>query len=400
MLSVKSVAETTKVINDHFGTLRTGTEVISADVSYARILANDMISSEYVPNFNRSTVDGFAVISRDIQGSSETTPMVLKKVGEASMGKAISTHLKPGECVYVPTGGAIPAGADTMVMLEYTENLTGDEFAFYKPSPPGANMIFRGEDLRPGSVILRAGHALNSADLGTLAAMGVSRLAVSLPPKIAIISTGDELVPPESPVAEGQIRDVNGKMLLSLVRENGGAASFKGIIPDEEDELEVALLETLADSDLILVSGGTSVGVKDALPNIISRLGQIYVHGVAVKPGKPTIVGEIQGKPVFGLPGNPVAAFFMFSQFVRPLLLQMMGAQTRSLMIPATLQRAISSNQGREEFILVNYESGKAEPVLSKSGLISTVSKSNGYFIVPRDTEGLAKDASVMVTIF
>jgi molybdopterin molybdotransferase len=215
---------------------------------------------------------------------------------------------------------------------------------------------------------------------------------------VGIISTGDELVPPGESLQPGQIRDVNSDMLKAAVEQHNGIAINKGIVKDNYEALREACKELISDVDILLVSGGTSVGEKDNMPRIMAELGEMLIHGLAVKPGKPTIIGEIEGKAVFGLPGNPVAAFFIFDSLVKPLLLAMQGGKAEIKQVEARLTRAVSSNHGREEFILVRLEGSEAEPVPSKSGLISTVSRANAYFIIPRDQEGLSKGALVQVT--
>lgn len=314
------------------------------------------------------------------------------------MGQACDIPLISGNCVYVPTGGAVPPNADAMVMLEYTEDFGGDQFAFYKPVAPGANLILRGEDLRKGEAILKSGKKLGIADIGTLAALGNTEVPVFPRPLVGIISTGDELVAPGESLKPGQIRDVNSAMLMAAVEDLNGIAISKGIVEDDYDALLDACQSLIPDVDVLLVSGGTSVGEKDNMPRIVAEMGEMLIHGLAVKPGKPTIIGEIEGKVVFGLPGNPVAAFFIFDYLVKPLLLAMQGGKAQTIQVRAELTRAVPSNHGREEFILVCLDGGEAVPVPSKSGLISTVSRANAYFIIPRDQEGLPKGALVQVT--
>ncbi|MDD4577656.1 MAG: molybdopterin molybdotransferase MoeA, partial [Anaerolineaceae bacterium] len=345
---------------------------------------------EFVPAFDRSTVDGFAVVSRDLRGCSDSIPAILRKAGESPMGEMPTQTLQPGECFYVPTGGALPQGADAMVMIEFVEDFGAGEYAFVKPMAPGANMIFKGEDLKPGDQILPLGKQLNSADIGTLASMGMTEIEVFVQPKVAVISTGDELVPAAGKLTPGKIRDVNTPMLAALLHESGAIAQTHEIVPDQRDLLREAIMSAIETADVLLVSGGTSVGEHDNLPILIEELGKILVHGIAIKPGKPTIIGQIGGKPVFGLPGNPVAAFFMFRALVKPLLYSLANSRIEPMLTEARLTRAISSNHGREEVILVRLEGDQATPVPSKSGLISTVSKANGYFLIPRDREGLA----------
>ena len=258
-------------------------------------------------------------------------------------------------------------------------------------------MIMMGEDGKPGDVLIPQGKNLTPADLATLSAAGFAEVRVSRKPKVGIISTGDELVSAGEPLGPGQIRDVNQTLLAALVEQTGGQATVFGIVKDKVEVLSDLLRQVVEQSDLVLVSGGTSVGEKDAMAQVLQALGQIYVHGIAVKPGKPTLIGEISGKPVFGLPGNPVACFFVFHAVVKGVIQSMLGTGRREIVMQAQLTRAAASNNGREEFILVNLRDGLATPIPSKSGLISTVSKANGYFIIPREAEGLAAGTSVDV---
>lgn len=397
MFKVRTLTETKTIITSQFGKIRLGTEIVPLTDAIGRFTASDLVADTHIPDFDRSTVDGFAVISRDLVGCSESIPAILRKIGATKMGETPKDTVVSGQCYYVPTGGALPKGADAMVMIEYVEDFGKDEFAFVKPVAPGANMIFRGEDLTPGDLILPAGKQLNAADIGTLAAMGRMEVEVFASPVIGIISTGDELVPPEADLKPGQIRDVNTPMLSAAVQHLGAKVIKTQIIPDRYDLLQQTIKDLLPEVDLLLVSGGTSVGERDNLPLILEELGQIFVHGIAIKPGKPTIVGEIEGKPVFGLPGNPVAAFFMFTVLVKTLIFNLNASKFDQTTFEASLTRAVSSNHGREEVILVRLETDLADPVPSKSGLISSVSRANGYILVGRDQEGLPKGAAVSV---
>ncbi len=398
MLSVIPIKDALNFVLKEFGSKAGAVEFVHSGDAFGRYLAAEIIAEEAVPAFDRSTVDGFAVRSKDLSGCSDSIPAILKKTGESIMGHAYETPLSPGNCVYVPTGGAIPPSADAMVMIEYTEDLGGDQFAFYKPVAPGANLILRGEDLQKGEVILRTGRKLGVADIGTLAAIGKTEVPVFRRPVVGIISTGDELVAPDASLRPGQIRDVNSSMLKGAVELCNGVAISKGIVEDDFDDLRDACSEIIQQVDVLIVSGGTSVGERDNMPRIMAELGEMLIHGLAVKPGKPTIIGEIEGRAVFGLPGNPVAAFFIYDYLVKPLLLALQGGKAETEQVEAKLTRAISSNHGREEFVLVQLDGAEAEPVPSKSGLISTVSRANGYFIIPRDQEGLPKGALVQVT--
>lgn len=399
MLNVITVAEAQRLIASTFGMLKMPAEIVPLESAGGRALTADTLALEFVPDFDRSTVDGYALRSKDVFGCSESIPALMTVIGSAEMGRHTSLRLAAGECVYVPTGAEIPAGADCVIMLEDAEVLEDGLVAVYKASPPGANLIFRGDDVRPGDVVLRAGTRLSPAHIGALAAMGLTEVSVRRQPRAAVISTGDELVPAGERLPAGKIRDVNAPMLLQAVRDAGGRADFLGIVPDRIDEVRAALRAALADYDLVLISGGTSVGEKDAVPQVLSELGELLAHGLAVKPGKPTLFGRARGKPVFGLPGNPVAAYFMFHLLARPLIASMLGAELNDRRVSVPIARAVPSNHGREEYVPVTLRDGKAQPIPSKSGLITTLARADGFIAIPRDKEGLRQGEFVEVTL-
>ena len=399
MLNVITVAEAQRLIASTFGMLKMPAEIVPLESAGGRALAADTLALEFVPDFDRSTVDGYALRSKDVFGCSESIPALMTVIGSAEMGRHTSLRLAAGECVYVPTGAEIPAGADCVIMLEDAEVLEDGLVAVYKASPPGANLIFRGDDVRPGDVVLRAGTRLSPAHIGALAAMGLTEVSVRRQPRAAVISTGDELVPAGERLPAGKIRDVNAPMLLQAVRDAGGRADFLGIVPDRIYEVRAALSAALANYDLVLISGGTSVGEKDAVPQVLSELGELLAHGLAVKPGKPTLFGCARGKPVFGLPGNPVAAYFMFHLLARPLIASMLGAELNDRRVSVPIARAVPSNHGREEYVPVTLRDGEAQPIPSKSGLITTLARADGFIAIPRDKEGLRQGEFVEVTL-
>ena len=399
MLNVITVAEAQRLIASTFGMLKMPAEIVPLESAGGRALAADTLALEFVPDFDRSTVDGYALRSKDVFGCSESIPALMTVIGSAEMGRHTSLRLAAGECVYVPTGAEIPAGADCVIMLEDAEVLEDGLVAVYKASPPGANLIFRGDDVRPGDVVLRAGTRLSPAHIGALAAMGLTEVSVRRQPRAAVISTGDELVPAGERLPAGKIRDVNAPMLLQAVRDAGGRADFLGIVPDRIYEVRAALSAALANYDLVLISGGTSVGKKDAVPQVLSELGELLAHGLAVKPGKPTLFGCARGKPVFGLPGNPVAAYFMFHLLARPLIASMLGAELNDRRVSVPIARAVPSNHGREEYVPVTLRDGEAQPIPSKSGLITTLARADGFIAIPRDKEGLRQGEFVEVTL-
>lgn len=400
MLEVRTLAQVSQIIKDRFGGLRTDSQSFPLHAALGQRLAEDVLAAAHVPNFNRSTVDGYALISADVFGCSESIPAILKVAGQSLMGEHSQLKLARGECVYVPTGGEVPDGADAVVMLEHAEDFGDGSIGVMKASAPGSNLIFKGDDLKPGQIIYRQGKRLAAADIGTLAALGLAQVAVRHAPVVGLISTGDELVEAGKPIRMGQIRDVNEPMLQACLAQCGAQAHPFGIIKDDAPAIRAAMLQALPGCDALIVTGGTSVGIQDALPGIITELGELLVHGVAAKPGKPTIVGEIGGKPVFGLPGNPVAAFFMFLVLVRPLMESMQGGQSQETRLMLPLARTVPSNHGREDLLPVRLSDGQALPVIGKSGLITTLANAEGYIRIPREREGVQQGELVEVILF
>ncbi len=397
MLKPRPITEVTEIIERRFAALRMETETIPLADSLGRVLAEDVNATAFLPAFNRATVDGYAVKASDITASSKPAPRMLELIGETRMGEHTLLQIDNGQCAYVPTGGEIPPGADTMVMIETTRDLGDGKVAFYSPSPAGMNMILRGEDTRPGQRVIPAGKRLKVADTGTLAAMGIVQVPVMRKPHVGIISTGDEIIPASQALSAGLIRDANAPMLRNAVLVNGGEARDYGIVKDEVELLSGIMERAVAENDMLLVSGGTSMDSRDSVADILAELGEVHVHGALLKPGKPTIFGSIQDKPVFGLPGNPVSVYFTFRLFVRPLLHAMQGTQAVDYHETARLARAVVTNHGREECVPVILEGGLAHPVASKSGLITTVSCADGYIRIPRDLPGLDEGTIVDV---
>lgn len=383
---------------------RCGPETVPLDQARGRVLAQPVKSREYIPGFDRSTVDGYAVRAPDTFGCSGAIPAILTLEEEISMGEGAARRLAPGTCASIPTGGAVPPGADAVVMLEYTEDYGDGTIGVSMPAAPGANIIFKGDDIRPGNTVLPAGRLLAPQDIGTLAAMGAAEVPVCRRPEVGILSTGDELVPVESSPGAGQVRDVNSLMLQAMMESAGARARRFGAVPDQEPLLLDALDRALPDCDAVLISGGTSAGSKDAVRRTVEARGDVLFHGIAMKPGKPTLLGRVDGKPVFGLPGHPAAAFFTARLFVLPLLARLSGRTPQSLTVPAVLAEPVSANHGRAQYIGVRLTRREgawhALPIRSKSGLISSVSASDGYFCIPRDREGAAAGETVSVTLY
>ncbi|MBQ3263209.1 MAG: molybdopterin molybdotransferase MoeA [Oscillospiraceae bacterium] len=401
MLQVKTPEEALRLIETEFSPIGGHTETVPLEAALGRVLAQDVCANEYVPDFDRSTVDGYALRAADTFGCSDAIPAILNLVGEVQMGEQTDLALPRGACAYVPTGGAIPAGADCMVMIEYTEDYGDGTIGILKPGAPGLNLIFRGDDVRPGQTVLHAGSVLTPPELGALAAVGQTAVPVRMPLRVAVLSTGDELVPPEQTPGPGQVRDVNAPMLSALLRQYGAEPVFYGIVSDDEAQLRRITAKAASECDAVLLSGGSSAGVKDAACRIIASLGAVLFHGVAIKPGKPTILGKAGNTPIVGLPGHPVAAYFVSKLFVLPLLARLEGRVLKNHPVRAVLTENLGANHGRAQInaCTLSERDGalSAAPIRSKSGLITQLAEADGYLLIDRDCEGLPKGAPVDV---
>ena len=446
MFTVKTPEEVKDILREAV-VFSIGEETVPLADASGRVLARPVLSREYVPDFQRSTVDGYAVKASDTFGCSEGLPALLIKTGEVLMGKPAGFSIRPGECAYVPTGGEVPEGADAVAMIEYSEDYGEGTIGILRPCAPGENVIFRGDDLKPGQEVLPAGICLRASAVGALASMGVSAVPVRKKVRVGILSTGDELIPADQDPAPGQIRDVNSALLAALVREAGAQAVQYGIIPDQKEALHEVFGRALEACDMVLLSGGSSVGTRDLTCQIIEENGSVLFHGISMKPGKPTIFGlarksaragargktgtepvgveseepgqaagtglsetkpEEQGQagtmvPVFGLPGHPGAAFFVAEIFIRPLL-EKYAALPAPAEVKAILRENLSANHGRAQYMAAVLERDEervyARPVYMKSGMITGTAAADGYFCVPRDAEGLPAGAEVTVIKF
>ena len=402
MLYVKTPEEVLALIETEFAPLERA-ETVPLSAAMGRILAEDIAASEFVPDFDRSTVDGYAVRASDTFGCTDAIPAILPLQQTVRMGEDADFSLNAGECVAVPTGGAVPKDADGVVMMEYTEDYGDGTIGVSKPAAPGMNLIFRGDDVYPGKVILRKGRVLSSADIGALAAIGRVQVPVMEKLTVGVISTGDELVPPEGKPGPGQVRDVNSPMLEAMLTAFGCNVRNYGIVIDNEALLSQTVKKAVSECDAVLLSGGSSVGVKDAACRIIESLGTLLLHGIAIKPGKPTILGKAGVKPLVGLPGHPVAAYFITKLFVLPLLGRLSGRDMTAYTVTAHVTESISANHGRAQYhcCRLTRRNGEvyAEPIRGKSGLITTLAGADGYFCIDRDCEGLPQNAEIQVTI-
>ncbi|MCW3490063.1 molybdopterin molybdotransferase MoeA [Dethiobacter alkaliphilus] len=369
-----------------------------------RVLARLVAAHHDLPTFPRSTMDGYAVRAKDTFGASESMPALFDVVGEVMMGQAPPAAVAAGQALRIATGGMLPEGSDAVVMVEHTEELGGATLAVNRAVAPGENTIARGEDIKAGETILPAGHILRPQDIGALAAMGQVMIDVAKKPRVAILSTGDELVMPDMEPKAGQIRDINSYLLSAWAQCCGAEPSRLGIIPDTAEELLNALQNT-GDYDCVILSGGSSAGTRDHTASCIDQLGKpgVLFHGVSMRPGKPLIFGVVDGKPYFGLSGNPTSAMVGFLLFVRPLLLQMAGAVERNPVITARAERNLSSASGREDYIraALYEQEGQlwARPILGQANLISTVVRGDALLRIPQNSEGIEAGDTVEVML-
>lgn len=395
LFKVISIDETKNIIDREFN-YRLGHERVKLSESTGRIVYGDIKSGENVPGFKRSTVDGYAVNSKDVFGASETMESIMSLKGETLMGQPCPGDITfPGDCFYVPTGGMLPDGADSVVMIEYTEKLDDDTVLVNRPSSPGENVIEVGEDIRCGETIISSGTKLRPYEIGVLASLGITYVDVYKKPVVGIISTGDEIVPSDKTPKIGQVRDINSHLLYSSVTEDGGEPVLYGLINDDYDLLYDTVNRAVNECDIVLISGGSSVGKKDQTLKVIDSVGKpgILVHGISVKPGKPTVIGKAKEKIIFGLPGHPLACAVIYRIIVKYFMERITGNSE----VPMPVQCRFSINyhkaRGREEYLPVTLERKEneimAHPVFGKSGIITAFSKAWGYVRIERNVEGL-----------
>ena len=390
MLEVITRAEAVAAVTEQAAGQRLETELLPPAQVVGRVLAQEIRAGENVPPFDRSTVDGYAVRAADTFGAGASIPAQLDVAGEIPMGQAPSFPLNRGECARIATGGMLPTGADAAVMVEHTEAEHG-LCLVYRPAAPGENVTKAGDDIRLGQTVLPRGRRIGAAEAAVLAALGVDPVPVFRKPRVAVISTGDELTGRTD--APGQIRDINGALLCAALTGLGAEPVFLGAVPDDRERILRATSEGVASCDAVLLSGGSSAGTRDMTVDVINELGAVRFHGIAMKPGKPTVFGVCGGKPVFGLPGHPLAAYFVFRLVFRPYLEALQGgaAEGGAVRRVVPMGENVPSNHGREEFLCVRInEKGEAVPLHTRSGVISVLTKADGFIRIPRNCEGIA----------
>ncbi len=387
-----------------------GTQAHPLDRCVGRVLAEDIVSDINLPEFNRATMDGYAVQARSTFGASEGTPALFSIVGSVEMGEVPTVSVKAGEAVQIPTGGMLPPGADSVVMVEYCQKIDETTLEVCKSASPLQHVMEAGEDLRKGRPVLLRGSLVRPQELGVLAALGKTCVSVYKRPLVAIVSSGDEIVPVEKTPGPCQLRDVNAHTLGGFVRMNGGIPIFVGIAKDTFEDLNRLCRQALAVADMVLISGGSSVGARDFTLEVLLGLpeSEILVQGVSISPGKPTILARSEQKILWGLPGQVTSAMIVFHVMVGPALRTIGGcslnASQGARAVGATLSRNLSSVQGREDYVrvrLVRREKGLvAEPVLGKSGLLHTMVKADGLVRIDKNSEGLDEGTQVGVMLF
>lgn len=385
--------------------VNTGSVPISE--AMGKVLAQDIFSPCDIPPFRRSSVDGYAVLSGDTAAAGDSIPVMLFVKGQVEMGLPATFTIGHGECAEVPTGGMLPDGADAVVMVEHSEPFGESDIAFYSGVSYGENAVRAGEDAEAGALLLRCGKRLLPQDIGALAAAGFTEVPVFTLPRLSVISTGDELVPPEKTPEMGQVRDINTPAIRALAQKKGFSVVGTSVLPDEPSILEQALRAAMEISDIVVVSGGSSRGKKDATASLIGKVSSpgVFTHGLAVKPGKPTIIGfdEPSHTLLVGLPGHPVSAMIVFELLLGWLIQELTG-NLGLCAIPAQISCNVASSPGKLTCWPVKLTSAEgryaAEPIFGKSGLITTLTQADGYFTVDRDTEGLATGQIVQVHLF
>jgi molybdopterin molybdotransferase len=389
-----------------FSPLPSGEECDAAQ-ALGRVTVSPVIAPYPLPSFPRSTVDGYAVRATDTYGASDTLPAYLQVIGEVPMGGASDFSLTPGTCALIHTGGMLPEGADAVVMVEYTQNVRPEETEILRAAAIGENVLKVGEDVAEGQEVIPAGVRLRPAEIGGLMALGITNLLVARKPQVGIISSGDEVQPPEAEIGPGQVRDVNSYSLSALVQGAGGVPRRYGIVPDRIEALRSTAAEAVKDNDLVVITAGSSASARDLTAQVINELGSpgVLVHGVNVKPGKPTILAVCDHKPMIGLPGNPVSALVIASLFVVPVIERLQGLrhQRPKPSLTARLNLNLASQAGREDWIAVRLDRGPdgyiAEPVFGKSNLIFTLARADGLVRIPPDANGLNAGETVEVTL-
>lgn len=394
-----AVAEVIARIDGRIGPL--ATEEIPLAAAAGRVLAVEIRASSFVPPFDRAAMDGYALRGEETFGADSYAPAVFRVVGRSRPGRRFHGEVGPGQAVAIATGAPLPAGADAVAPVEAT-SIEGENLKVAEPIPPARNVGRKGEDLTPGTPVLPAGRVLRPQDLGLLSALGRPTVAVIQRPTVAIVITGDEILPPGTPAGDDRIADMNSIMIAALVARDGGLTRIVGPLPDRADVLETALVESVKNSSLLLVSGGSSTGPEDHAPGIVAKLGTLEFHGVALRPASPTGLGFVEGVPVVLLPGNPVSCLCAYDFFAGRIVRRLGGRPPewpyRDVSLP--LRHKLASELGRVDYARVRIaDDGRAEPLaIGGASILSSTTRADGFVVVPADLEGYP--AGAMVTVW
>ena len=402
-LKIMEVSEAEKILENLFNDIYSlqKSEKVDLESSHHRVLAEDVYATLDLPPFDRASKDGYAVHAADTFGASEENPKVLNLMEVIEAGQKPQKKIKPGFCSAINTGAPLPEGASAVVMVEYTE-IDGDKVYINRPAPQDQFITKQGADIEEGELLLSKGTFISSDKVGVLSAMGLDEIPVWEKIKVGIISTGKELVNSGENLEYGQIFDVNSYSLQSAVLSCGAQPLWLGVVPDNYDGLAGSIKEALEDCNIVLTSGSTSAGTGDVLKQVIEDMGQVLVHGISVKPGKPTLIGKIGEKIVVGLPGYPVAALMIFQIFLAPYIRQAghMGSNISIKTEKYPLEGRFYSSRGRLHYALVKIIDGKAHPILKDSGAITALAEAHGYIKIPKNVEILTEGIDVEVTFF
>ena len=375
------------------------TEAVPIEESMGRVLAEDAVANEDVPTFTRAAMDGYAVKAEDTYGASQQNPKTLKVVAVLHAGESASVAVNKGECVRIATGCPVPLGSDSVVMVEFTDEKEG-KVSVFDAVHPGANVSPQGEDMKKGEAVLKKGETVTPAKVGVLAALGQRTVSVYEKPRVAVVPTGTEICEPGAKLGKGQIYDVNTYTLASVLSANGAQVTRSLIVPDSFESLK-STVNNFLDHDLIVFSGGSSVGERDLLVKVLEETGKVVFHGVQIKPGKPTLFGTVDGKPVFGMPGYPTSCLSNAYIFLVPVIRVMAGLPpAKPNTVKAKMGKQFVSGSGREQFLPVKLKNGKAYPTFKKSGDITSLAKADGYVILPVNLDVIEEGEEVTVTLF
>lgn len=374
-------------------------EEISLKDGHRRVLAEDIHAKIDLPPFNRVSMDGYAVKAEDTFHASEDDPVILDLIDTVRAGDISSKTVQNGNCMEVSTGAPMPEGADAVVMIEYSDKKE-DKIHIYRSEAPGQNIAPKGSDIKEGTVLLNEGTLLTHDKVGVLAAVGIKNVSVYKKPLIAVISTGNEIVQYNETLKPGKIFDINSQSISNAVKSCGCAPIYAGVAEDNYESLKNSIMQHM-DADVIITSGGTSAGAGDVLRAVLDDIGDVFIHGIAVKPGKPTLIGLVDDKPLFGLPGYPAAALIVFHVFVAPYLRKMASRNTlrNSDILKLKISRRYHSSRGRHQYVLVKIKDDKAYPIMKDSGAITAIAEADGYFEIPKNVEIIMEGDEIEVTL-